>query len=107
MLPADLPNWSRHNANSNFPGYPFDTDRLVPLIEGGQMLRAFAATGGRRLIVMPIVAQVAAPFTARSAMHLEIYDPITGEPRGVCDLAAKETCTLPPTLAAVMIGSAR
>ena len=106
LLPADLPNWSRHNANSNFPGYPFDTDRLVPLIEGGQMLRAFAATGGGRLIVMPIVAQVAVPFTARSAMHLEIYDPITGEQRGVCDLAAKETCTLPPTLAAVMIGSA-
>ena len=107
LLPADLPNWSRHNANSSFPGYPFDTDRLVPLIEGGQMLRAFAATGGGRLIVMPIVAQVAVPFTARSAMHLEIYDPITGEPRGVCDLAANETCTLPPTLAAVMIGSVR
>jgi hypothetical protein len=108
LLPADLPDWSRHNANKNFPGYPFDTDRLVPLIESAQLLRAFAATGGDgRAIVMPIVAQAAVPFTARSAMHLEIYDPMTGEQRDSCDLAARETCTLPPTLAAVIIGKAR
>jgi hypothetical protein len=107
MLPADLPNWSRHNANRNFPGYPFDTDRLVPLIEGGQLLRAFAAThGDGRLIVTPIVAQVPVPFTARFPMHFDVYDPMTGERRDTSDLAAGDTYTLPPTLAAVLIGSA-
>jgi hypothetical protein len=107
LLPADLPNWSRHNANRNFPRYPFDTDRLVPLIESEQLVRAFAATDAGRAIVMPIVAQVPVPFTAKSAMHIEIYDPMTGEQRQTCDLAAGETCTVPPTLAAVMIGSPR
>jgi hypothetical protein len=108
LLPADLPNWSRHNANRNFPGYPFVVDPLVPLIEAGQLLRAFAATSGDgRFIVMPIVAEVAVPFTAKSPTHVDVYDPLTGEQRDACDLAARETCTLAPTPAAVMIGSAR
>jgi hypothetical protein len=108
LLPPDLPNWSRHNANRNFPGYPFDIDRLVPLIEAGLLIRAFAATApDGRLIVMPIVAQVDVPFTARSAMHIDVYDPMTGEQRDAVDLAARETYTLPPTLAAVLIGFAR
>jgi hypothetical protein len=79
----------------------------VPLIEGERLLRAFAATADGRLIVMPIVAQVPVPFTARSGMHVDIYDPMTGEQRDACDLRTGETCTLPPTLAAVMIGTAR
>jgi hypothetical protein len=108
LLPADLPNWSRHNANRNFPGYPFDINPLVPLIEAGQLLRAFAATAGDgRFIVMPIVAQVEVPFTAKSAMHFDVYDPMTGQLWGASDLAAGETYMLPPTLAAVMIGFTR
>jgi hypothetical protein len=108
LLPSDLPNWSRHNANRNFPGYPFDIDRLVPLIEGERLLRAFAATASDgRFVVMPIVAQVDVPFTARSAMHIDVYDPMTGEQRDAVDLAARDTWMLPATLAAVLIGSAR
>src|SRR5206468_10892334 len=92
----------------NFPDYPFDTERLVPLIEAGQLLRAFAATSGDgRFIVMPIVAQAAVPFTAKSAVHVDVYDPMTAETADACNLAAGETCTLAPTLAAVMIGSGR
>jgi hypothetical protein len=108
LLPSDLPNWSRHNANRNFPGYPFDIDRLVPLIEGQQLVRAFAATASDgRFIVMPIVAQVDVPFTAKSAMHVDVYDPMTGEQRDAVDLAARDTWMMPATLAAVLIGSPR
>jgi hypothetical protein len=108
LLPADLPNWSRQNANRNFPGYPFAVDPLVPLIESGQLLRAFAATAGDgRFIVMPIVAQVAVPFTARSGIHVDVYDPLTGEQREARDLDAGETYTQAPTLAAVIVGSSR
>jgi len=105
LLPADLPNWSRHNANRNFPGYPFDCDRLVPLIETGQLLRAFAATSeDGRFIVMPIVAQAAVPFAAKSALHLDVYEPLTGEVVEACDRAAGEVYTLPATLGRVMMG---
>ena len=105
LLPADLPNWSRHNANRNFPGYPFETDRLAPLIERGELLRAFAATsGGGRFIVMPIVAQAPVPFAAKSAMHVDVYEPLTGDVVDACDLAAGEVYTLPPGLARIMMG---
>jgi len=108
LLPPDLPNWSRHNANRNFPAYPFDTDRLVPLVESGQLLRAFAATSGDgRFVVMPIVAQVPVPFAAKSAMRVDVYEPLGGEVVDARDLAAGEEYTLTPMPAAVIVGAAR
>jgi len=108
MLPADLPGWSRHNANRNFPGYPFDTDRLAAVIESGQLLRAFAATASDgRFIAMPIVAQVPVPFATKSAVHLDVYNPISGDVVDARDLSPGETYTLEPMLAAMMVGSAR
>jgi hypothetical protein len=108
LLPADLPNWTFHNANRNFPRYPFDTDPLASLIEGRRLLRAFAATiGDGRFIVMPIVADAPVPFTARFAMRFAVHDPMTGAIRESRELAARETYTMPPTPAAVMIGAAR
>jgi hypothetical protein len=47
------------------------------------------------------------PFTAKSVVHVDVYDPLTGEPRDARDLAARETYTLAPTMAAVMMGSPR
>ena len=48
LLPADLPNWQRHNSNRNFPGYPFESGPVAEAIESGRLLRAFAATSTRR-----------------------------------------------------------
>ena len=108
ILPADLPNWTFHNANRNFPRHPFDTNPLVSLIERGQLLRAFAATfGDGRFVVMPLLAQAPVPFTAPFAMRFDVHDPMTGAIRESRELAARETYTMPPTLAAVIIGAAR
>jgi hypothetical protein len=104
MLPRDLPNFQHHNSNRNFPGYPFDVDRLIPILERNGMLRAFGATAGDgRLVILPMLAVEPVPFTARRAMHLDVRTPL-GALVESHDLAAGATFTLPPTEAAVLIG---
>jgi hypothetical protein len=106
LLPADLPNWTFQNANRTFPRHPFDTNPLASLIVSGRLLRAFAATAGDgRFVVMPIVAEAPIPFTATFAMQFDVHDPLTGAVRESRELAARETYTMPPTPAAVMIGT--
>jgi hypothetical protein len=109
LLPADLPNWNFQNNNRQAGiRHPFNTDRLVPLVEGGQLLRAFAAIDGDgRFVMMPILADVPIPFEARSSMHVDVYDPLTGTLREAHDLDAGETWIMPPTLSAVVIGRSR
>jgi hypothetical protein len=109
LLPADLASWRFQNNNTDAGrDHPFNTDRLVPLVEGGQLLRAFAAIAGDgRFVLMPILADVPIPFEARSAMHVDVHDPMTGALREAHDLDAGETWSMAPTLAAVVIGLAR
>lgn len=104
MLPRDLPNFHHHNSNRNFPGYPFDVDKLVPILERNGMLRAFGATADDgRLVILPMLAVEPIPFTARRAMHLDARAP-NGAVLEAHDLAAGETFTLSPRDAAILLG---
>jgi hypothetical protein len=115
LLPADLPNFEKHNTNHSFPRYPFEVGPLGGAVaaydkSSGRrgMLRAFAATArDGRFVVIPIDVIEAQPFTARSAMTFKVHDPMTGAARQTVTLAAGETWTLQPTGAAVFIGRLR
>jgi hypothetical protein len=101
LLPADLPNWRRHNSNERFSGYPWDTQPLSRLIESNQLVRAFAATSDDgRIVAMPVGASVEIPFTPRFPMHIDVHDPMTGNRLESFD----GPFTLSPRLAAVLIG---
>jgi len=104
LLPADFPNFERHNSNRNFPGYPFESDPIGQMIANGRLLRAFAATAGDRLVCMPILALDPVPFTARRSMHLDVYNPLTGTRLEAHDLAASQTYMMSPRDAAVLVG---
>ena len=73
-LPADLPNWGKHNANTKFAAYPFDVD---PLMDDTRILRAYAAIGGGRFVAVPMQVQRDTPFTARRPLHVQQFDPLT------------------------------
>jgi hypothetical protein len=104
LLRADLPNWQRHNSNANFPGYPFETDPIRHLIETNQLVRAFAATSDDgRIIAMPIGVSVPVPFVPRFPMHIDVYDPLTGNLLESYD----DAFTLSPRGAALLIGYRR
>jgi hypothetical protein len=101
LLPPDLPNWSRHNTNSRFPDYPFDTRPITPMVEGGQLVRAFAATSDDgRIVAMPVAASAPVPFNPRFPMHVDVHDPMTGDRLESHD----GPFTLSPRPAAVVIG---
>jgi hypothetical protein len=104
LLPADLPNWRRHNSNERFSGYPWDTQPISRLIESNQLVRAFAATSDDgRIVAMPVGASAPLPFTPRFAMQVGVHDPMTGN-----RLESHEgPFTLSPRLAAVLIGRRR
>jgi hypothetical protein len=104
LLPADLPNWRRHNSNERFSGYPWDTQPISRLIESNQLVRAFAATSDDGAIVAMLVGgSVPVPFTPRFAMHIDVHDPTTGNRLESYD----GPFTLSPRLAAVLIGQRR
>jgi hypothetical protein len=100
LLPSDLPNWTRHNANAKFPQYPFDVG-AVDAGDNGNMLRAFAATRDRRVVCMPIVVTRPALFQARWPLHIDVYDPLTGALNDSADGAV----TVPPCDAAILVGA--
>lgn len=104
LLPASIPNWTRHNSNPGFAGYPFDVTRLLPILARDGLLRSFAATNEGRLVMMPLVAREPIPYTTRHAMTLTVHDPLTGAVRDEVMLRAGQTYTLPPTAAAVIVG---
>jgi hypothetical protein len=104
LLPADLPNWRRHNSNANFPGYPWETQPISYLIETNQLVRAFAATSADgRIVAMPIGVSVPVSFVPRFPMHIDVYDPMTGTLLESYD----DAFTLSPRGAAVLIGYRR
>jgi hypothetical protein len=104
LLPADLPNWRRHNSNKRFSGYPWDIGPIGRLIETNQLVRAYAATSpDGRIVAMPIGAAAPVPFTPRFPMHIDVHDPMTGTLREAHDGAF----TLAPAGAAVLIGRRR
>jgi hypothetical protein len=104
LLPPDLPNWQRHNSNANFPGYPWETQPISHLIETNQLVRAFAATSDDgRIIAMPIGVSVPVQFVPRFPMHIDVYDPMTGNLLESYD----DAFTLSPRPAAILIGHRR
>ena len=108
LLPPDLSNFAFQDSKPTFPHYPFETAGIVPLVEQGDLLRAFAATHpDGRFVMMPIVAKVAVPFRARYPMHVAVHDPATGALRERHDLEQGEVFTLQPTPAAIVQGQRR
>jgi hypothetical protein len=104
LLPADLPNWRRHNSNERFSGYPWDTQPISQLIEKNQLVRAFAATADDgRIVAMPISVSVPVPYAPRFPMHVDVHDPMTGKRLESYD----GPFTLSPRPAAVLIGNRR
>lgn len=105
LLPADLPNWTTHNTNNRFPGYPFDTDPLARAVEGGTLLRAFCDTNvDGRFWCFPLQLKTAIPFKPRAAMHVELLDANSGAVIDARDLQAGETWMVPPGEAYLMRG---
>ncbi len=104
LLPADLPNWRRHNSNERFSGYPWETKPISQLIENNQLVRAFAATSDDgRIVAMPIGASAPVSFTPRFPVHIDVHDPMTGKRVESHD----GPFTLSPRPAAVLIGRRR
>jgi hypothetical protein len=106
QLPADLPNFDRHNSNRNFPRYPFDVDLLLPHLAAERLLRAYAAiSDDGRFVVMPLVVRTPMPLRARQAMSFEVRNPLIAAVRAKVTLDAGDTYTLPPGEAYVIIGN--
>jgi hypothetical protein len=103
-LPADLPKWKRHNSNANFPEYPFELGPLAPLIEGNQLVRAYVATSGNRVVALPLGMKTSVPLVPKRAMHLRAHDPVTGEVRREADVGAGATFAVPAADAVIVIG---
>jgi hypothetical protein len=104
LLPADIPNWQRHNSNEKFSGYPWDTLPISTLIERNQLAGAYAATSANgRIVALVLGASAPVPFTSRFPMHVDVHDPMTGHSVESHD----GTFTLSPRPAAVLIGQRR
>jgi hypothetical protein len=104
LLPADLPNWRRHNSNERFSGYPWDTQPISRLIESNELVRAYAATSDDGSIVAMVVGVSApVPFRPRFPMHIDVHDPMSGNRLESYD----GPFTLSPRPAAVLIGRRR
>jgi hypothetical protein len=84
-LPADLPNWSRHEARSGDP---------ITLRAGGSApVTAYTATQGKRFVVLPLNVRGPLTVEARVPLTLEIVEPMTGAVlhQGALDAAARAT----------------
>lgn len=107
-LPADLPNWTWHNANNRFPAYPFelpyDDNGTKLLASEDDVLRAFVAIAGDRFVVMPIKVDRAVRFTARRPMTFDVLEPLTGQALEHVQIAAGQAYTLTARAAAVFVG---
>jgi len=104
LLPPDLPNWTRHNSNEKFSGYPWETPPISQLIEKNQLAAAFAATSADgRIVAIVLGASAPVPFAPRMPMDVDVYDPVTGNRLE----SHNGAFTLSPRPAAVLIGHRR
>jgi hypothetical protein len=103
LLHPDLANWRRHNSNSRFPDYPFDTELLQPYLEDETFLRAFVGSTNTDFIQLPIRVRGNVPFKAKRNMSLEIFDPLTAEKLDSKVLNVGETFILPGSSLAYVI----
>jgi hypothetical protein len=105
ILPADLANFQPRDPAIDSADYPFEASSVAERIADGRLLAAYATTSSDgRFVVMPLVAAAPVPLTARTAMQLTLFDPLTGAPVDARSLAAGETFVLPPREASVIVG---
>jgi hypothetical protein len=98
VIPPGVASWERHN--SAWEGYPFDANP-------DEWVRAYAATSGDELVVLPIGMRNPVTMTARSAMELRAIAPLTGDVLMTYDLDAGESFVLPEAEALVLRGTLR
>ena len=103
LIPVGIQNWSRHNSNDRFPQYPFDTSLLVAAIDREDLLRAYAATDGAEFVVAPIRVRAQVEFRARSSMHVEMFEPLTGRLLNTWDLKTGQSLTVGAENVAVIL----
>ena len=105
LLPADLPNFHLQDPNGDSADYPFERTPIAQRTANGRLLGAYAATAADgRFVVVPLLATVPLPLTARSPMRVTLSDPTTGATIETKNLAAGETLTLPARDATVVVG---
>jgi hypothetical protein len=107
-LPADLPNWRSRNASDRSDGYPFDPEMMEQAFRRGDLVQAFGAvhTDGR-FVVAPIGVRRTAAFMPRSAMQVELINPMTGALIESRQLRQGETWSVPAGSAYLIRGRIR
>jgi hypothetical protein len=115
LLPADLPDWDRHDATS--PDAPF----VVYAGEGGQLVadamwvdlgapesgavRVHAAVRGAEFVALPIGILGSVTVAPRRALRVDVLEPISGAALASHTLAAGEMVTLSGADALLLRGS--
>jgi hypothetical protein len=93
LLPENLENWPKFN---NFwPGHPLTTAAFWGDGSPDGVNRNYAASDGTSFIVVADGVKDHMVNTARRAMHVDAYDPLTGGILSSADLAAGQTWDLP------------
>jgi hypothetical protein len=103
-LPAGLANWRR--ANAQWAEFPWDGTQHAD--DRGDLVQAYATSDGHRLVVAVMGARRAHTVTARVALDLERWHPVTGAVLDTVRVAAGDTFTLPADLPGyLLIGTQR
>jgi len=102
-LPADLPNWTKHN--THWPGWPWVSDPVVVIQKRDGLCRIYAASAGGRFVCLPTAIAEPVPLTAKDPMRFDVSDPISGDTIDDVTLDRGETYTLAPRPAVVIEGN--
>ena len=94
VLPPDLPSWTRHEARPDDP----------VLLRGAAPIDAYAATQGRRFVVLPLAVEGPLTVQARVPVQLQVVHPVSGEVLHRNTLAASASITVTGSAAYIITG---
>jgi len=111
VLPNDLPNFTWHNSNSNYPGFPFRCEHggsPKVIAPETQLLRAFAAIAADgRMVCIPLGVMASTEFVAAREMAFERRAVLTGTVVDRVTLTVGQAYTVPPGQGWILIGRVR